>query len=155
MPKQNNISWQAPEFRHYEKTQGWFVTLVSVTVLLVGFFLIQGDAFAAVTMGILGLLVLFFAKQKPLIVEIELSDKGVKFGNILFPYKQLKYFWVVANERHRTVNFHTNTLVNNTIILELEGQDPEDVRIFLLQYLPEHSEINETSVQRLMHILKF
>lgn len=156
MPIQNtNIVWEAPEFRHYEKTYGWYVTVAAVTVLLVGFFTIQGDIFAAVTMLVLGLIVLFFARQKPETVVIELSSKGVKFGDLIFPYKQLKYFWVVSTENHKTVNFHTNTLVNNTVILELEQQDPEEVRLFLLQHLPEHSEVRETPIQRLIHTIKF
>lgn len=149
------ISWQAPEFRHYQKTYGWYITLISVTVLLAGFFAIQSDIFASVTMILLGLIVMFFARQKPQTVVIELSPKGVKFGNIIFPYKQIKYFWVVYSETHKTVNFLTNTLLNNTMIMELEEQDPEEIRLFLLQYLPEHTETRETSTQKITHFLKF
>src|ERR1051326_198536 len=118
------ISWQAPEFRHYEKTQGWYASAIALTILLVGFFIIQNDLFAAVTMGILGTIVILFARKRPEKTDIELSSRGIKFGNLLFPYKQLQYFWVVSTQNHRTVNFHTNTYLNNTIILELEDQDP-------------------------------
>jgi hypothetical protein len=149
------ISWHAPEFRDYHKTYGWYAAAVAVTVLLVGFFLIQNDIFAAVTMGLIGLIAILFARKKPEIVNIELNSKGVKFGNILFPYKQIKYFWVVDNDRHKSVIFHTNTFLNNTIILELGDQNSDAVRNFLLAYLPEHTEDRETPIQRLMHKLKF
>ena len=150
------LTWEANEFKHYPKNLGWYVVLISVTVLAMAFFIIiQSDVFAAVSLAIICLLIIFFSRQTPRVVEIELNSKGVRFGNISYPYKQIKYFWVVNNERHQTVNFHTSALVNNVLILELEGQDPDQTRDFLLQYLPEHSETDETFTQRVMHRFKF
>ena len=155
MSTQNKISWQAPEFKHYEKTAGWYVTLIAVAILIAGFFIVQKDIFAAVTTIILAGLVVLFSRQKPEIVPIEIDSKAVKFGKIEFPYKQIKHFWVVHNERHKTINLRTTTYVNNTIILELGDQNPDEVRNFLMQYLPEHEATEETFAQRLMHWLKF
>lgn len=155
MSTQNKISWQAPEFKHYNKTIGWYVALISIAILISGFFVVQKDIFAAITTIILAGLVLLFSKQKPEIVPIEINDKTVKFGQIEYPYKQIKHFWVVHNERHKTVNLRTTTYVNNTIILELGTQNSEEVRNFLLKYLPEHETTDETFAQRLMHWLKF
>lgn len=153
---QNTLSWEAAEFKHYSKNLGWYVVLIAVTLMVMSFFIIiQSDIFAAVSLGILALLIIFFAGQKPQRVEIELNSKGIRFGNITYPYKQLKYFWVVHNERHRTINFHTSALLNSVLILELENQDPEQAREYLLQYLPEHSETQETPIQKVMHRLKF
>ena len=151
----NSISWQAPEFKHYEKNFGWYVTLVAILILVIAFFILQKDIFAAISIGIIGVFIIFFSRHKPSIVNVELNHKNVHFGNIFFPYKQLKYFWVVHNENHKTVNFHTTTYLNNVVILELEDQDPDEVRDFLLNYLPEHEETRETSIQRIMHKLKF
>ena len=39
--------------------------------------------------------------------------------------------------------------------VELESQDPEQAREYLLQYLPEHSETQETPIQKVMHRFKF
>ncbi|MCL5774932.1 MAG: hypothetical protein M1333_01835 [Patescibacteria group bacterium] len=155
MTNQHKISWQAPEYRHYEKNAGWYVTLVSIVILIMAFFIVQKDVFAAVTTGLLGILVVIFSRQKPETVEMELDHKRVKVGNIEVPYKQIKHFWVVHNEKHKTVNLETTTLVNNMLILELEHLDPEHVRMFLSQYLPEHEETEPTMVQRITHWFKF
>lgn len=149
------LSWQAPEFKHYEKNAGWYVSLISITILIVGFFLIQKDIFAAVTTGILGALIVLFSRQKPEIINIEIDNKAVKIGNVEIPYKQIKHFWVVHKEHHKTVNMETTTLVNNMIILELNDQDPEKVRMFLSKHLPEHELTEPTPIQRLTHWLKF
>lgn len=150
------ISWQAPEYKHYEKTAGWYVTLISIVILIDGFFIfIENDYFAAITILLLAGLVIFFAKQTPGEVEIELGTKSVRFGDLHFPYKQIRHFWVVHNHRHKAVNLVTTTYINNIIVLELADQDPDIVREFLLQHLPEHETTQETFVQKVMHWFKF
>ncbi len=149
------ISWSAPEFRYYEKNVGWYVTLTAVTVLLIVFFVYEKDIFAAVCIGILAILVGLFSLQEPKIVEVELDSKGVKFGNIHFPYKQLRHFWIVDNQNHRTLNIEASTVINHTLIIELMDQDEETVRQFLLSRLPEHHLTTETFAQRVSHKLKF
>jgi hypothetical protein len=151
----NKISWQAPEFRHYEKNIGWYVTLLGIAVLVVAFFIIQQDIFAAVTMAILSLLIVLFSRHKPGLINIELSSKGAHLGGLFYPYKQIKHFWIVDNQNHKTVNLETTAYLNNLIILELEEQDPDKVRNFLRQHLPEHENTNETVAQKVMHRFKF
>ena len=154
--KTKTISWEAWEFKHYPKNTGWYVTLISIAILVMSFFiLVENDVFAAVSLGLITLLIIFFAKQLPQRVTIELSARGVHFGNLFYPYKQIKYFWVVNKEHHRTVNFHTSAFVNNVLILQLEDQDPNEVTDFLIAYLPEHPETEETLTQKVMHHVKF
>ncbi|MDR3642105.1 MAG: hypothetical protein P4L74_00570 [Candidatus Doudnabacteria bacterium] len=150
------ISWEAHEFKYYPKTSGWYITLVAVFILLIAFFIIvESDYFAAVSLAIIGALIIIFARQTPQRVEIEINERGIRFGNLSYPYKQLKYFWIVNNDRHQTVNFHSSALVNNVVILELERQDPEEVRNFLVRFLPEHHLTQETTAQKIMHRFKF
>ena len=152
---QTVISWQAPEFRHYFKSIGWYAAYFACAVLIIGFFIIEKDIFGAVSIGILAIIAALFTLQKPQIIDIELNSRGIKFGTLFYPYKQLKYFWVVDNDRHNTVNFVSITYLNNNIILELQDQDPHEVRELLLQHLPEHHETNETMAQAISHRLKF
>jgi hypothetical protein len=152
---QNNISWEAWEFQNYEKSPAWYISITGIALLVVVFFAyVQSDIFAAVSIALIAILFIIFSAQKPQRVGIELNSKSVKIGNLSYPYKQIKYFWVVYNERHRTINFHTSAFVNNVLILELESQNPEQARNFLLKYLPEHSETEETPIQKIAHKFK-
>lgn len=153
---QKTLGWQALEYKYYEKSVGWYVALVSVFILLMAFFIIiESDIFAAVCLGLICVLIIIFSRQVPQQVAIELTDRGIKFGNLFYPYKQIKYFWVVHNAHHQTVNLQTSALINNTVILELDNQDPEAVRNFLLAYLPEHPATEATAAQKVMHRFKF
>ena len=154
--KKQTIIWETPEFKHYPKNTGWYITLFSVSILVIGFFIIfQKDYFAAVTCALLTGFIVYFGRQRPTLVLVELTHENLRFGNILYPYKQLKSFWVVTTPHHQTLNFIATTLVNNTIIIELEGQDPQEIRNFLLTYLEEHHETEPTFTQRISHKLNF
>jgi hypothetical protein len=151
-----NISWEAPEFKFYEKSAGWYVTLISISILLIGFFvLIQKDIFASITMGIITLLIIFFSRQTPRTVTVELNSKGINHGAAHMPYKQIKHFWVVDKEHHKTLNFETSSYLNKIMVIELNEQDPDEVREFLLSFLIEHPDTEPTTAQRVMHWFKF
>jgi len=152
---QNSISWQAHEFRHYPKNAGWYMALIAIGIMIITFFIIQKDIFAAVSLAIITVLTLFFAKQEPEVITIELNTKGIKFGSLSIPYKQAKHFWLVDNDKHKTINIHTTALLNNMLILQLENQDPEEARDFLASHIPEHTETEETLAQKIMHTFKF
>ncbi len=149
------ISWTAPEFRHYEKSIGWYISLLAITLLLIVFFVVEKDVFAAVSMGVLAILVGLFSMQKPREVNVTLNPTGVTFGNIEFPYKQLKYFWIVNTPHHRTLNLETSTVINHTLIIEILDQDEEQVRKYLAHHLHEHHQTRETFAQKVSHKLKF
>jgi uncharacterized membrane protein YobD (UPF0266 family) len=153
---QIKITWEAWEYKHYPKNLGWYVVLTSITLAVMAFFIIvQSDIFAAVSLGIIALLIVFFSRQTPRRVEIELTTKGINFGNIHYPYKQIKHFWIVHNQNHQMIIFDTSAVVNNILTVELEDQDPDMIREFLMNFLPEHTETEPTVTQKIMHTFKF
>lgn len=152
---QKTILWQAPEFKHYPKSYAWYVTFWAISILIVGYFFVNKDFFAGICLLILAGLVTFFAKQEPEIILVEISHKHIRFGNLVFPYQQIQHFWIVNNQHHKTLNIRTTALLNNLIILELENQDPDDVRAYLMKFVPEHPETEPTVPQKIMHKLKF
>lgn len=157
MAKQNKnpISWEAIEFKEYPKTLGWYTALYCIALMLVVYEIFEKDIFAAVTIVILTIFITVFAKQKPQFVRVTLNSVGVKLDNITIPYKQIKHFWIVEEPHHRTLNIETTAYFHNTVIIELQEQDPEEIRKFLLDHLFEHEDTGATFVQRVMHRLKF
>lgn len=154
--QKETISWQAPEFRLYEKNVGWYISAIAVAILIIGYFVIVAeDYFGAVTMFVATCVLLYFATHKPGLVTNELTRKGITTGDIHFPYTHLKHFWIVHDHKHQTVNFTTNTVINREIILQLDSQDPDAVREFLQRHLPEHHQTEATLPQRISHLIKF
>src|SRR4051812_25250971 len=89
------IEWEAPEFRHYQKNTAWYITLAIVTALLITYEAFQKDWFGAVSIGIIASFVALFARSKPKDISIQISDKGIHWGDTYIPYTHIKYFWVI------------------------------------------------------------
>jgi len=149
------IAWQAPEFKHYHKNPAWYITLGAITILVIGYMLIQRDLFGAVSLFLVAVFIVFFSLQRPQEITVGFSKKGIHIGELHLPYKTISHFWVVNNEDHKTLNMETTAYLNRLIIVELEDQDPDLIREFLIQVVPEHPRTGETFAQKLMHRLKF
>ncbi len=155
MAEDINIGWEAPEFRHYPKNFAWYLTLFIIIGMIIMYLILQKDFFGAVTVAILTVFIVLFASQKPKNVQIGLSNKGLHIDSLHIPYKNIKHFWLVHNDNHKTLNMETTAYLNNMIVLELADQEPSEIREFLLEQLPENEGAAETLVQRIIHRFRF
>jgi hypothetical protein len=157
MPKapETILEWQAPEFRHYSKNAAWFITFVIIALLLVLYQAFQKDWFGAITLGILAGLFGAFALHRPKEVTVSISTQGLHIDDTHIPYAQIKHFWIVDNNRHKTLNIETTAYLNHILTIELHEQDSEEVQEILAELLPEHTENQETLAQRIAHRFKF
>ncbi len=149
------IEWEAPEFRHYPKNTAWYITLGVITSLLVAYEAFQKDWFGVISLAIIAGFVAMFARHTPRIISIQISDKGIHWGDTYIPYTHIKYFWVVDDGVHKTLNIETTAYVNHLHSIELDEQDPEFIRDILVEFLDEHEEPEPTLVQRIAHRFKF
>ncbi len=157
MPSEPEIflTWEAPEYKHYPKNFGWYVTFFAIAILLIGFLAISKDYFGAISLFILALIAFLYTKHRPEVLQIAISDKGVHLDDLHIPHSDIKHFWVVDNERHKTLILETNVYLNKTIVLELVDQDPDAVRGVLGLFAREHENTQETLAQKVMHRFKF
>lgn len=151
----HTLAWDAPEFKHYEKSVLWYALLIILLVLLVGYQILTADYFGAVTMIILGVLITLISRKKPQIVHIELTSKGVTLGELHIPYKHFKHFWVVDTPDHKTLNLEASTYLKQTVIIELADQDPEEVRKLVGKHLEESEILDPSFSQRIAHMFHF
>ena len=156
MLKTTNISWQALEFEHHEKNGKWFLWLLIFGLALLGYAAWQKDFFMFLTFFLLILAIYLYARKKPKTVMIELAGRGIKLDADLYPYSTLKAFWIIYEPPQvKIVGLETTHSLNRELILQLDDMDPNTVREFLLQYLPEDLEREENYSDKLMRKLRF
>ena len=150
------ITWSAPEFVHYQKSQVWFFFLTVIGLGLAVYFFLQKEFVTAALFLLMFIIVFGFAKRKPKIVKISLDSSGLKLNDLRIPYQQLKNFWIVYNPPAvKTLNFESSAYLNRFITLELEKEDPVKIRRFLLEYLPEDLDRDEHLTQKISRTLRF
>ncbi len=149
------FEWEAPEFRHYPKNPAWYITLVIVVVLLVIYEVLAKDIFGAVSLVIIASFVVYFGRQEPQIIPMQISDQGIHINNDIIPYQRIKMFSVIDDGVHKTLNIETTAYLNHLLTIELAEMDAEEIRDFLIDVLPEHEEVVPTVAQKISHRFKF
>src|SRR3989338_4248670 len=88
------LDWSALEYEEKEQSPDWFWALGVIVVTSSATAIIYGNYFFAVLLVLSGILLGFFAKKKPDIVSYELNEKGLRIRTRLYPYENIKSFWV-------------------------------------------------------------
>ncbi|OGE79127.1 MAG: hypothetical protein A2751_05815 [Candidatus Doudnabacteria bacterium RIFCSPHIGHO2_01_FULL_46_14] len=154
--EKKEIIWSAPEFIHYPKGPKWYLVLGIFGALLVGYFFFKKDFLTAMMFILLFLMAFFFSRAKPRQMRIILGPRGVTMNDSHIPYQQVKTFWLVYEPPDiKTVNFETSAYLNRFLTLQLEDQNPSEVRDFLLDYLPEDLDREERISDKISRTLKF
>src|SRR3989344_2476263 len=88
------LEWSALEYEEKERNADWFWALGVIIIASSAASIIYGNYFFAMLLVLSGILLGFFAKKKPYIISYELNEKGLKIRTRLFPYENIKSFWV-------------------------------------------------------------
>jgi hypothetical protein len=132
------LSWDAYEYHHIDRTSDWFWSLgiiaISVAILailfgniLFGIFIILG----AIAAGM-------YAARPPYLTRIELNHDGVKIDDLLYKYRNINSFYIDEfHHHHPRIVFTLKKLFTPHIIILIDHQSSDDIRDYLLDYIPE------------------
>ncbi len=88
------LEWSALEYEERERSADWFWALGIIIVTSSIAAIIFGNYFFATLLFLSGLLLGFFAIKKPDLINYELNSRGLKIRTQLYPYENIKSFWV-------------------------------------------------------------
>lgn len=136
------FEWSALEHEHFERSSEWFWIVGIIAVALAIAALILGNPLFAVLIVISAFLLAMFAVKKPEPVHYQLSQKGVRINNTLYPYRSLKSFFVTHGDP-RLDMIPKLLLESDRPIMPLisipldESIDPDHVHEYMLKFLEE------------------
>ncbi len=94
MDAAGKLEWSALEYQEKDRTRDWFWAIGVIVVTGGAASIIFGNYFFAALLVLGGALLVFFANKKPDVVSYELNDQGLKIRTRLYPYENIKSFWV-------------------------------------------------------------
>lgn len=137
-PKKFNgeeIFWEDYEYDFEEKTTDWFWILGTIAVLAIIISVILKDFLFALIIFLGAFILGTHAKRPPKTITYGLTKNGVKHGDLIFFYNNIRSFWV-DNDRNRLV-IETSRMIKPHIYIPLDNADREEVRKKLLEILKE------------------
>ncbi|MEZ4156905.1 MAG: hypothetical protein R3B52_02995 [Candidatus Paceibacterota bacterium] len=151
------MHWKAPEFTFFEKSSVWYTASIVVALLIVLFAALQGNILFIVFTVIAEILVLYWARQEPPLIECAFGDRGLVIADNFYPIKSLEGFAFVTDHPHdpyfeliiaqkKKFSSHLRVLVPTEIV--------DDLFDVLSSYLGE-IEYEESLREHIMKIIRF
>jgi hypothetical protein len=150
-----NITWRAMEHHHTEKGSDWFWALGIIAVSSAVVALLFNNFLFALLIIIGSFTMALLASQPPRELQFTLTKRGIMIDRALYPYKMLMAFWIEEREDDVPILIvDAQRFLTPHLLISLEDVDAEEVREYLLEYLPEE-ELHEPFAQRLAEALGF
>jgi hypothetical protein len=148
------IEWETPEYRFEKRTADWFFAVgIIAASLTITAILLNNILFAIVI--VLGTLTIFlYAKRRPFIIKVGVTESGFRIGRNFYPYATLTAYWVETRFGEPKIFLRTTKLTAPFVSMPIVGVNPERVRLTLRDKLVEE-EINEPLSQKIMEYLGF
>lgn len=88
------FSWEAPHYAHRPKTADWYWVLGILAVVGIVLSIITNNLLLAFVIALGGTLMAIYAGKESPPIRIEISQKGVRVDDSIYPYKNIKSFWI-------------------------------------------------------------
>src|SRR5262245_39434852 len=131
------VQWSALEYEEKERDRNWFWTLGVIVFTSAAAALIYGNYFFAGFLVLSGILLAFFAIRKPELVHYELNQKGFAVESRLYPYENIKAFWVQRSASEPEVLkpmlfIHSERIFMPIVVVHTHDDMADHIRTYLL-----------------------
>ena len=149
------ISWEAPEHHHGEKTNDWFWALGIITISSAVTSIVFGNVLFGMVILLAGAVTTLISVKKPRLVSYSVSLRGIRIGQELHPYSSLKCFFInEENPHHVELLVQSNGMFVPLMIIPLPDDAVEEIEYMLEDRLPEEH-LEESLGHRLLEFLGF
>lgn len=155
MGPNDKIEWSALEYEEKDRGNDWFWALGIVVVAGSIASFIYGNFFFGLLLIIAGFLMGLFAVKKPDLVFYEVNKKGLKIKNRLYPFKNIKAFWVDKGKEAPALFIKSERLFMPIISVPLKPNIAEGVRSLMLVNNILEEEMKEHFSEKIMDSLGF
>jgi hypothetical protein len=151
----DKIIWHTLEYKKKEKTVDWYWAVIIIAVSIVIISIMVNNILFAILVVLAVTTLLIFSNREPLIIEVEINDRGIRVMKELHPFITLEAFWIdISNEKDPKIILKSKKVVMPLIIIPIDEYNHEDIRLVLLDRL-EEKEMHEPLSQKIMEKLGF
>lgn len=149
------LSWYSPDVIRYEKGLVWYAIAALIDAALVAYAIWSGSWTMAAVFLILPLVYVSQQRKKPVMKQVIISPYGIKFGDFKFSYSDIQKFWILHEGPH-TEELHilTNNKIHPELTISLAGQDPAQIRNFLVTQIREWEGKKQSAIDMIVKILR-
>ncbi len=131
------IRWSGYDREHIERGHDWFIALGIIALCAGLTSILLGNILFAILIAAAAFSLALIARTPPALHEFELSDDGIRVGDILHDWSEIVSFWVEEHDENPKLLVDTTKFLAPNLIIPLEGTDPSLVRAYLEERVEE------------------
>ena len=149
------LEWKAPEFISHPKSATWFLMASIVILLLIVYAIYTNSATMAIVFIVLAGVYYLTHRQTHRMIDIKITELGIYMDEKFYPYNMINSFWVVYHPPYvHTLNLRLGTKSRTKITIQLDQQNPVEVRKLLAREIPEIEGEEESFGDALVRLLR-
>lgn len=136
--------WSVEEYESHARGARWYLCMVGGGLLLIGYGLFSGNFLFSLVIVLFSIILYLQSHQQAQKIRFRISEQGIAIGPRLYTYSELDSFYVVYKPPFiKTLYLETKSSFRPLIRVNLKDTNPVDVRLTLLEFLPEDVEKEE------------
>ncbi|MBI2609827.1 hypothetical protein HYW53_01465 [Candidatus Giovannonibacteria bacterium] len=148
-------AWEAPEFEYHEKRSDWYWAVGIVTIAFFAVAIILQNFLFAILILLAGLSFSMYGAKRPRVISFAITSRGLKIGKVLYPFDNLKSFWLNYDPPHvKELYIISKKVFMPQISIPLGNANPNQIREHLLKFL-EEKEIHEPLSETIARFFRF
>jgi hypothetical protein len=157
---EEKLIWSALEYEEKDRSPDWFWALGIIVVTSSLASIIFENYFFAALLVLSGALLGFFAIKKPEMVTYELNSKGLVVHHRLYPYENIKSFWIQMG-REGEINLksiffiHSERVFMPVLSIPINETLAPDIHATMLAKNIPEVEMKEHASEKIMEMLGF
>lgn len=130
------FEWTAPERPYQERNKDFWITAIAI-LILVSVILIFINEFLLV-MALAAVLFLYYALATvpPREVAYKITNRGIYFEEVHYPWDFLERFWFKKSLSTATVNFGTMVKFPRVVMMVINEKDQEKIKEIVVKRIP-------------------
>ena len=138
-PKTQVLNWSGPLYSHRPDMKMIVAVSLALFAIAVLMQIFQKNIITTIFFGLLGVVILIRAGKKPEIVDFEISPLGVKVGERLYGFREIKSFWIEYDPALdiKELSLQLKKWYHTYVKIPIYEQNPVQLRLILLAFLPE------------------
>jgi hypothetical protein len=151
----NQIIWHTLEYKKKEKNADWYWAVIIIAISIVVTSIMMHNILFAILVVLSVTTLLMFSNREPMVIEVEINDRGIRVEKELYPFTSLEAFWIDLSDRDDPkIILRSKKAVMPLIVIPIDEYNHEDIRLVLLDKLGE-KEMHEPFSQKIMTKLGF
>ena len=139
---QDRFVWEAPAYAKYDRGPKWYFIMALVAVALISYAVWTANFLFAFIILLMGILLLLVGNKDPDRILVQVGDSGIVWNGKLMLFQDLDHFGMVYQPPYAKVLYvESKSPVTPRLRIELEDQDPVELRSHLRKFLKEDADL--------------